>query len=127
MDKLAYQADQVKSLVVDYTSKFRVYSAHLGVGDPERGGHHWSFSRSLEDDDGVCTVREIQRATLYEGIRSFRLVRTGLNCVFETAAVPEVGITELEITFAIDDSTWNELSSALDDVFRDRPYYTRAE
>lgn len=125
MDRLTFHADRVAVDSTDYGDDYRVHSAHFGTGDPEVDGHHWHFSRCFRDDDGVCTSREIQQATLYEGIRTFQVSRTNIRCIFESSGAREVGIRELSISFEVDDAQWRRLSEMLDVVFRDKPYYRR--
>lgn len=127
MKKLAYHADQIAADTTEYGADYVVHSVHFGTGDPEADGHHWNFSRCFADDEGVCTVREIQQATLYEGIRSLQAWRNGLRCIFEPSAVDETGFSELTISFEVDDLQWKELAEMLDTVFRDKPYYQRAD
>jgi hypothetical protein len=120
---LAFVAENVAVDTVEYTPDFIVHMIAFGIGNPEADGHCWIFSRTLDDDDGVCTVRGIQRATIYEGIATFRLQRTGVVCVFDPHWAAEVGVTELRITFEIDDDSWNDLAAKAQTVFRDRPYF----
>lgn len=124
---LSFVADNVAAESTEYTPNCVVYLIAFGIGDPEAGGHSWSFSRSFDDDSGVCSVREIQRATIYEGIVSFALYRTSIECVFDARAAEEVGFARLRITFAIDDERWQKLAATARVVFRDRPYFSLAE
>jgi hypothetical protein len=123
---LSFVAEDVAIEVVEYTPNFVVHSIAFGLGDPEANGHCWNFSRSSNDDWGVCTVREIQRATLYEGIASFNLQRSGLECVFDENGAAEIGFSELRITFEIDDQAWQKLVAAAQTIFRDRAYFNQA-
>lgn len=123
-DRLSFHAEHV-AVTDDVYGADRVYAVHFGCGDPERGGHHWNFQRCFSGDDGVCTVREIQQATLYEGIRRFDATRGQVRCVFEATAVADAGFREVAITFEIGDVEWNRLADGLDTVFRDRAYYSR--
>lgn len=107
----------------EYTPKYAVHMIAFGTGDPEVDGHSWNFSRSTDDDWGVCTVKEIQQATLYEGIESFALARSGLECVFNAEAALEVGVAKLSIAFEIDDKRWQRLKATARTVFRDRDYF----
>jgi hypothetical protein len=120
---LSFAADEVGGETVEDVPDFTIYIIHFAAGDPEKDGHSWNFSRGLEDDWGVCTVREIQRATVYEGIASFDLHRRGLACVFDPEGASKVGFAELHITFAIDDHAWEELAATAGIVFRDRAYF----
>jgi hypothetical protein len=120
---LAFAAEEVGAETIAYTAKNVVYTIAFSVGDPEANGHSWNFSRSFDDDSGVCTVREIQRATLSEGIASFILNRSELRCVFDPKGAAEVGVSELQITYGIDDRAWEELAACAQIVFRDRAYF----
>jgi hypothetical protein len=59
---LSFFAEKVAVETTEYTPEYIVYMIAVGTGDPEKDGHCWTFSRSFDDEDGVCTVREIQRA-----------------------------------------------------------------
>ena len=100
---LSFVAENVSADTTDYTRDCVVYRIAFGTGDPEAGGDCWSFSRSFDDDWGVCTVREVQQATVYDGIESFRLRRSGVECVFDAKTAKKTGYRELRIAFAIDD------------------------
>lgn len=102
-----------------------MYLAYFGVGDPEQDGHHWNFSRAFQDDDGVCTVREIQQACIYDGILSFKLTRGELRCVFRGTNADHVGVKELRIQYDLDDPAWLDLATTLDTVFRGKLCYER--
>ena len=69
------------------------------------------------------TVREIQRATLYEGITSFKLGRTGLVCTFDPDGAAKAGVSELRVAFEIEDQSWKELAETARIVFRNRDYF----
>jgi hypothetical protein len=120
---LSFAAEDVRSDTTEYTRECVVYLIAFGTGNPEAGGHCWNFSRSFDDDWGVCTVREIQRATIYEGIVSFEMHRSGIECVFDSKVAEEVGFSELRITFEISDGTWQMLAATARVIFRDRPYF----
>jgi hypothetical protein len=124
---LSFVAEDVVADTTEYTSECVVYLLAFGTGDPEAGGHSWNFSRSFDDDWGVCTVREIQLATIYGGIEHFRLYRSGLECVFEPKAAREAGYRELRISFMIDDDAWREVAETALVVFRDCAYFTLVE
>ena len=102
---LSFLAEHVGTDTTEYTRECVVYLIAFGTGDPEADGHCWTFSRSFDDDWGVCTVREIQQATIYGGIESFRLHRSGVECVFEPEAAEKAGFHALRITLAIDENT----------------------
>jgi hypothetical protein len=124
---LSFVAEDVGAETTEYTPKCVVYLIGFGTGDPETDGHSWTFSRSFDDDWGVCTVREIQRATVYGGIESFRLRRSGLECVFSAVAAMKTGFGKLEIAFAIDDSAWRGLADTARIVFRGCAYFSLVE
>jgi hypothetical protein len=102
-----------------------VYGVYFEAGDPDVDGEGWNFTRNFEDDDGVCTVREVQQATFYDEIQELRLSRTRLVCVFEPAVVHQAGCGRLEIHLDVDDETWREVSTMMDLVCSDRPFYRR--
>src|SRR5436190_1714610 len=108
---LSFVAVDVGADTTEYTRECVVYLIAFGTGDPEGNGHCWTFSRSFDDDWGVCTVREIQQATIYGGIETFKLHRSGVECVFDRKAAEKAGFRELRITFAIDDKTWQEVAA----------------
>ena len=120
---LSFVAENVAADTTEYTQECVVYLIAFGTGDPEANGHCWTFSRSFDDDWGVCTVREIQRATIYGGIQSLRLHRSGLECIFDPKAAREAGYRELKIAFAIDDETWRKVSETAMVVFRDCSFF----
>jgi len=124
---LSFVAEDVGADTTEYTPECVVYLIAFGKCDPEAGGHCWTFSRSFDNDWGVCTVREIQQATVYGGIESFRLHRSGVECVFDSKAEEETGYRELRIVFTIDDKTWHEVAETARVVFRDCPYFTLVE
>jgi hypothetical protein len=123
---LSFVAENVAADTTAYTSECVVYLIAFGTGDPEAEGHCWTFSRSF-DDDGVCTTREIQLATIYGGIERFKLHRSGLECVFDSKASEATGFRELRVTFAIDNETWQEVKETAKVVFRDCDYFALAE
>jgi hypothetical protein len=120
---LAFAAEDIEAETEEYASTELVYTIAFSTGDPEEGGHSWNFSRSFDDDWGVCTVREIQQAVIYEGIVSFSLHRTGMECIFDAKSAAEVGFTELRVTFEIGDLAWKRLVEVARTVFRDRDYF----
>ena len=124
---LSFVAQDIGADTTEYTPECVVYLIAFGTGDPETGGHCWTFSRSFDDDWGVCTVREIQQATVYGGIERFHLHRSGMECVFDPKAAEEAGYRELRVAFAIDDKTWREVADTAQIVFRDCPCFSRVE
>jgi hypothetical protein len=99
---LSFAADQVGTDTTEYTPTCIVSLIAFGIGNPETDGHCWVFSRSFDDDDGVCTVREIQLAVVYEGIQFVRLTRSEFTCVFQQPAAKELGFSELHVAFVTD-------------------------
>ena len=124
---LSFVAEDVGTDVTEYTEECVVYLIGFGTGDPEADGHSWTFSRSFDEDDGVCTVREIQRAVLHGGIERFTLHRSGVECVFDPEGARETGFGELRVRFTIDDKTWNDLVATAKIVFRDCPCFRLVE
>jgi hypothetical protein len=124
---LSFVAEDVVADTTEYTPECVVYTIAFGTGDPEADGHCWTFSRSFDDDWGVCTVREVQQATFYGGIERFRLQQSGVECVFGSKAAREAGCRELRITYSIDEMTWREIVETARVVFRDCPYFTLIE
>jgi hypothetical protein len=124
---LAFVAEDVEADTTEYTRECVVYLIAFGAGDAEAGGHCWTFSRSFDDDWGVCTVRGIQQATVYGGIESFSLHRSEVVCLFGPNAAEKTGCRELKIAFAIDDNAWREVADTAKLVFRDCPYFTLRE
>jgi hypothetical protein len=115
---LRFFAEQVGTDTTEYTPDFVVHLIAFGTGDPEAGGQQWNFSRSSDDDRGVCTVREIQQAVVYGGIERFRLHRSGVECAFDAKTSEQAGVSSLQIAFKIDDKAWAELTSTASVVFR---------
>jgi hypothetical protein len=126
--QLSFFAESVEAGTTEFTPSFVVSFLAFGTGDPEAEGHSWNFSRSTEDDDGeVCTVREIQQATIYGGIESFRLHRAGLECDFEARAAEDTGYRRLSIRFSIDERAWKDVVETARIVFRDCSYFVLLE
>jgi hypothetical protein len=107
----------------EYTPDFVVHGIYFGEGDPESGGQHWNFTRSLNDDDGVCIVKEIQEVTVYGGIVSCRLTRQSFACEFNNETAQETQTRRLFITFEIDDETWKSLATQARLVFTGESYF----
>ena len=127
MTLLSFTAEDVETHVDGLSPDPELYMIAFSVGDVEVDGHSWNFSRGLDDDDddwGVCTVREIQKSTIYECITSFDLHRSSLKCKFDAKGTSDTGFSELQIIFDIDDRSWNQLTDTARIVFQDRPYFT---
>jgi hypothetical protein len=122
---IKFGAEFVETSVEKFTDDYTVYTIYFGEGDPEIDGEHWNFQRSLEDDDGVCTVKEIQRWTVYEGITNFQLFRTNLICEFDKKTSLEAGVEKLKIIiyFQMDNKKWSKLKEVASIVFKDRDYF----
>ena len=127
MTLLSFTAEDVETYVEGSSTDPEIYMISFSVGDVELDGHSWNFSRGLEDGDddwGVCTVREIQKATIHECITSFDLHRESLNCMFDPEGASNTGFSELQITFDLDARAWKQLADTARIVFQDRPYFT---
>lgn len=124
VDKIAFAAELVSAVREEFTPDFIVHGIYFGTGDPEAGGQHWNFTRSLgEKDDGVCTVKEIQEVIVYGGITSFSMTRTSLACEFGAETARKTGTRRLEITYSVDDQTWAEMVEQARYVFQGEPYF----
>jgi hypothetical protein len=125
MTTISFTAERVAAHVEDYTETYRVYGVYLETGDPELGGESWNFTRSFEDDEGVCTVREPQRATFYDKIQELALSRSQLVCTFTSEGEKDAGCGRLEIQLNVDDSTWDQVSKVMDTVCAGKAFYAR--
>jgi hypothetical protein len=111
----------------EFLPDFVVHGIYFGEGDPERDGQHWNFTRSLgDDDDGVCSVKEIQQVTVYGGIVRFRLTRQSLACEFDEQTAQETGVRELLIDYSINDDEWQLLVKQAEFVFDGERYFELA-
>lgn len=122
-NELRFHADLVSAIEEEYTPDFKVHGIYFGEGSPEQGGQHWNFTRSFDDDDGVCTVKEIQEVTVYGGIISCVITRQALICEFDEEAAKETMIRKLHITFELDDETWKAVTNQALLVFDGEPYF----
>jgi hypothetical protein len=124
IERLHINARMVAANEEEFTEDFTVHGIFFSEGDPEAGGQHWNFTRSLgDDDDGVCTVKEIQELTVYEGITNFEMSRTALVCEFDARAAERTGVRRLTISYQIDDATWTDLVIQAQLVFTDSAYF----
>lgn len=121
-DEIRFNAEMIAAHEEEFTPDFVVHGIYFGEGDPEQGGQHWNFTRSLNDDDGVCTVKEIQEVTIYGGIVSFKLTRRSLACEFSDAAARSTHTRRLLITFEIDDESWEALMRQAQLIFDGEGY-----
>jgi len=128
-----FTANIVDTFKNEFTPEFVVFNLLFEESDPEQGGECWCFQRALGadstletlegDDDGVCTVKEIQQAILHEGIQSLTLSRMQLVCVFEPHGVDEAGTEGLEINYQINDELWEDLKAMSSLVFTGKDFF----
>jgi hypothetical protein len=123
-EQIHFKANLVSGDEEEYTPDFVVHGIYFGEGDPEGGGQHWNFTRSLGyDDDGVCTVKEIQQVTVYGGIVRFSLTRQSVTCEFDETTAKETGVRKLLIEYNIHDDTWQSLVKQAELVFDGQGYF----
>jgi hypothetical protein len=122
-DEIRFNAEMVAADEEEFTPDYVVHGIYFGEGDPEQSGQHWNFTRSLNDDDGVCTVKEIQAVTVYGGIVSFRLGRRSLRCEFSDTTATSTQTRRLVIEFEIDDESWEALVKQAKLVFEGEDYF----
>jgi hypothetical protein len=122
-DEIRFKAEMVAADQEEFTPDYIVHGIYFGEGDPEQGGQHWNFIRSLSDDDGVCTVKEIQEVTVYGGIVSCKLSRRSLVCKFSDTATRSTRTRRLVIDFEIDDQGWEALAKQATRVFEGEDYF----
>jgi len=123
-NEIRIKANLVAGEEEEYTQDFVVHGIYFGEGDPEQGGQHWNFTRNLgEDDDGVCTVKEIQQVTVYGGIVRFTLARDIVTCEFDEKAAKETGVRKLLIEYRINEDTWESLVKQAKFVFEGEGYF----
>jgi len=124
IDEIRFHAEMVAGDEEESTPEYIVHGIYFGEGDPEQGGQYWNFTRSLdEDDDGVCTVKEIQEVVIYGGILSFTLSRQNLVCEFDEDASRFTKTRRLFITYEIDNETWDALTKQARIVFEGERYF----
>lgn len=125
MKKIIVQAEFIEAVEEIFTPDFKVVGIYFGEGDPESGGQHWNFTQSIGDDaEDVCTVKEIQQATVYGGITEFVMDCRGLVCKFNESASHETGVDELEIKYHLNQKKWLELYTMAKRVFFGASYFT---
>ena len=125
VDDLRFEATLVAAEESRDGGNFTLHGIYFGEGDPEMGGQHWNFTRTLGvEDDGVCTVKEIQEVTVYGGITEFELTRSSVLCEFDEPTAKETGVRRLRISFRVDESTWAQLVQEAALVFTDQAYFT---
>jgi hypothetical protein len=123
INELRFHADLVTAVEEEYTSDYTVHGIYFGEGDPEQSGQHWNFTRSLDDDDGVCIVKEIQEVVVYGGITGCILTRHFLTCDFDDETAQETLTHKLHITFEINDETWQAIQKQALLVFAGEGYF----
>ena len=122
--EIAFFAEHVETQNQEYTPDFTVVGIYFSENDELESGQHWNFTRGIssnedEQDDGVCTVKEIQQVTLYRGIDRFQLERDKLICEFSDNAVKETKVKRLLIQFQLSDAEYTELVEMTKRVFQD--------
>ena len=123
-DEISFDAEFIEALSKEFTPDFTVHGIHFGEGDPENGGEHWNFSRALTtEDEGVCTVKEIQQVTIYGGIARFSLGRNSLICDFDEEISPKTGTKKLCISYELPDPKWEALKAKAKLVFSGEEYF----
>ena len=123
-----FYANAVEAFSQKYTDDFIVHQIFFEESDPEAGGQSWNFSRSLgEDDDGVCTVKEIQQAVVYDGILKFQISRVRLACEFDGETARKTGTDRILIRYDLSDETWESVCALAKLVFSDKPYFSISE
>jgi hypothetical protein len=122
-DEILFKAEMVAAEEEEFTPDYVVHGIYFGEGDPEQGGQHWNFTRSLNDEDGVCVVKEIQEVTEYGGIVIFKLTRRSLVCEFNDTTTQSTRTRRLVIEFEIDDETWEALVKQAKLVFEGEAYF----
>ncbi|MGF1488898.1 MAG: hypothetical protein ACFBSE_17575 [Prochloraceae cyanobacterium] len=130
---IRFTAKTVEAFSTEFCKDFVVFNIFFEECDREEGGQSWSFQRALgadgtiesreEEDEGVCTVKEIQQLTLYEGIERVKLSRNKFVCKFNIEAIQQIKIEGLEIDYSIDDDRWKRLIRIAVLVFRNRDYF----
>ncbi len=125
MEEIIVKAESIDAVEEEFTPDFKVVGIYFGEGDPENGGQHWNFTQSIGDDEyeGVCTVKEIQQATVYGGITEFVMDCRGLTCKFDESASRETGVSVLGIQYNLTHKKWNELCTMAKRVFIGTQYF----
>jgi hypothetical protein len=127
-DELHFEATTVTAQEGEHGADFVLHGIYFEASDPETGGQHWNFTRVLgSEDEGVCTVKEIQEVTVYHGIIKFELTRNSVGCEFNEVTAKETGVRRLKIGFRVNESTWSLLTEQARLVFKDEPYFKNLE
>lgn len=120
---LSFAATLAVAVSEDFGGGCVVHGLHFGGDDLEGGVPHWSFSRLVAAGaaDGVCTVREPQDLTFYDGIAEFRLGRDAVEVRFDAAGALQAGAEVLMIGLAVDEAAWAALADQAELAFAGRP------
>lgn len=128
-----FVANSLDSLESYFSDDFVVWNMFFEESDPEEGGESWSFQRALgkdgtleslgEEDEGVCTVKEVQQATFYECIESVVLTRNSFFCKFDEKGEKQCGTSSILVAFLLTDEQWEKMKSTAHLVFLNREYF----
>ena len=126
---ISFMAESVEVFEDEYTLDHVVFGLHFGQGDPEKGGEHWNFTRSMPEEQsealkGVCTVKEIQQVTVYGGIRSLSINSRQLSCKFDEDAALKTGVSNLVIGYTLADKQWDRVQKTAERLFGGEGYFT---
>jgi hypothetical protein len=124
---IAFTAEFVEVMDQEFTPDFTVIGLHFGRGDPEDGGQHWNFSRSIPDEEdpfeGICTVKEIQQVTIYGGITRFEVARDHLICEFDDEKAMYTGTRRLDIAYDVTLDLWQRMQLMAEGLFRSCDFF----
>jgi hypothetical protein len=123
--ELEIDAQYVEAQEEEFTPDYSVVGIYFGEGDPENGGQHWNFTQSIgdEEDEGVCTVKEIQQLVLYGNIDKFSLSKSQLHCTFNDSVIEKTGFKTLIINYQVSGQQWLLLQNMAKKVFNNEPYF----
>ena len=134
---IKFKAITVEALCTKYSEDCAVFQIFFEEGNPENGAQSWNFQRALgsdgtiesfgEDDEGVCTVKEIQQLTFYEGISEFKIYKNHLYCIFDENAKQIVGADKIEIIYDLSEEEWIKLSNMAQIVFTNCNFFKNCE
>ena len=101
----SFVANSVDGFENYFSEDFVVWNIFFEGSDPEQGGQSWSFQRALgkdgtleslgEEDEGICTVKEVQQATFYECVKKVILARESFFCEFTEKGAKESGASSI--------------------------------
>jgi len=123
--ELKIDAQFVEAQEKEFTPEYSVVGIYFGEGDPEKGGEHWNFTQSIgaDEEEGVCTVKEIQQLVLYGNIDKFTLSKKQMNCTFNDAVIEKTGVKKLVINYQISEPQWISLQKMAKKIFNNEPYF----